>query len=164
MVFELLTLLLNTPTDALYWIKLTDIAYEKKKKNIYSPQPAWNRNPNKKLQQFLSLNETMKTSKTFLKSRWKIMIWYDNVYDITTDHVFKGNYLIPVYSLWVLWFRVKFLPTDKYLFKYRDLLKTSKSGSEAASKEVASLHLKPKLSKSQCTGTIKSIINEVVFE
>ena len=164
MVFELLSLLLNTPTDALYWIKLTGIAYEKKKKNIYSPQPAWNRNLNKKLQQFLSLNKTMKTSKTFLKSRWKIMIWYDNVYDITTDYVFKSNNLVPVYSLWVLWFRVKLLPTDKYLFKYRDLLKTSKSGSEAASKEVASLHLKPKLSKSQCTGTIKSIINEVVFE
>ena len=110
---------------------------------------------------------------TICKSKWNI----ENVknfsifkmedfftYDITTDHVFKSNNLIPVYSLWVLWFKVKVLSTDNYLFKYRDLLKIIKIGSKAASKEVASLHLKPKLSKSQCTGTIKSIINEVIFE
>ena len=53
---------------------------------------------------------------------------------------------------------------EKYLFKDRDLFKITKSGFEATSKEVASLHLKPILSKSQYTGTIKSIINEVTFE
>ena len=38
-------------------------------------------------------------------------------YDMTTDHVFKSNNLIPVCSLWVPQFRVKLLSTDKYLFK-----------------------------------------------
>ena len=56
------------------------------------------------------------------------------------------------------------LSTDKYLFKERDLLKISKSGSEATSKGVASLHLKPISSKSPCTGTIKNIIDEAIFE
>ena len=73
----------------------------------------------------------------------------------------KSNNLTPVYSLLVLWFRVNLLSADKYLFKDRHLLKVSESGSEAALKEVAALHLKLIMSKSQCTGTIKNIINEV---
>ena len=129
---------------------------QRKKKNIPSPQPVWNRNPIKRLQQFLSQNETLKTLKTFLKSRRFFYIWYNQ------DHVFKSNNLTPVYNIWVLW--VNLLSTDKYFFKDRDLLKISKSGSEAASKEVASLHLKPILNKCQFTGTIKNIINEVIFE
>ena len=73
----------------------------------------------------------------------------------------KSNNLTPVYSLSVLWFRVNLFSADKYLFKDWHLLKVSESGSEAALKEVASLHLKLIMSKSQCTGTIKNIINEV---
>ena len=49
-------------------------------------------------------------------------------------------------------------------FQRLRLAQNSKSGLEAASKEVAFPHLKPILSKSQCTGTIKNIINEVIFE
>ena len=55
----------------MYWIKLTGIAYEEKK-NINSPQPAWNRNPNKKLQQFLSQNETLKMLKASIKNLYMI--------------------------------------------------------------------------------------------
>ena len=67
----------------MYWIKLTGIAYEEK---IYinSPQPAWNRNPNKKLHQFWSQNETLKMLKTSIKNFKKIQcerffyIWYNH--------------------------------------------------------------------------------------
>ena len=44
------------------------------------------------------------------------------------------------------------------------MLKISKTGFKAAWKEVASLHLKPILSKFLYTGTITSIINGVIFE
>ena len=53
---------------------------------------------------------------------------------------------------------------NKYYSKDRDLFKISKSGSEAASKGVAALQLKPILSKFQCIGTIKNIINKVIFK
>ena len=77
MVFELLSLLLDTPIEALCWIKLTGTAYAEKEKHF--PQPAWNRNRNKKLQQFLSKNEERKTLKTFLNSKRKtFFIWYNH--------------------------------------------------------------------------------------
>ena len=50
----------------------------------------------------------------------------------------KSNNLTPVYSLLVLWLRVNFLSTDKYIFKDQDLLKASESGSEAVLKEAVS--------------------------
>ena len=59
-------------------------------------------------------------------------------YGITTDHMLKSNNLTPVYSLLILWLRVNFSSTDKYLFKDQDLLKVSESGSEAAFKEAVS--------------------------
>ena len=75
----------------------------------------------------------------------------------------KGNNLTPVYSFWGLWFSVNLLSTDKYYSKHRNLLEVSKSSSEATPKGLASDHLKAILSKSQCTGTIKNIINEVIL-
>ena len=76
----------------------------------------------------------MKTLKTFWTSKKKEFF----TYGITTDHMLKSNNLTPVYSLLVLWLRVNFLSTDKYLFKDQDLLKVSESDSEAAFKEAVS--------------------------
>ena len=118
-------------------------------------------------------SKSKKKMTTIFKSKWntenvkrvlKVKNKYFFTYDVTIHHVLKSNNPTPVYGLWVLWFRFNLLSTNKYLFKDRDLLKISKSGSELALKEVASLHLKLILSKSQCTGTIKNIINKVIFE
>ena len=159
MIFELLSLLLNTPTDALYWTILTGIDYEEKIKTYILLNQHEVEIQTKNCHNF-DVKMKHENVKNFLKVRKKDFF----TYDITTYHRVQSNNLTTVYSSWVLWFRVKLWSTDKYIFKDWDLLKISKSGSEAALREVASLHLKPILSKSHCTRATKNIINEIVFE
>ena len=107
-MFEFLSLLLNVCFDALYWIILTGIAYEEKRK-IYI---LLNQHQIKIQTNSWKWKWNTENVKSFLKLKMKDFF----TYDMTTGHVFKSNNLISVYNLWVLHSKLNcYLPINSFL-------------------------------------------------